>query len=256
MKPDCSRFRGRLERALCAREGERPLELAWHAHLFACQDCRALLAAEEALDVLLASLPEPSLPSDLVQRVLARLRSRSDEATRLPAHLDDLLELDRPARTPLGLGARVLAGLAPERAGDGASERLDRLLERVPEPEVPAELASHVLAGLAAERHPVRSWRRSRSAALAAALLVGFFLVRFVATSSPSSSKPVEVAGLEVEEELLAALDVLENWELLTSSDLDFVVADLEPVEEELFYLEPEEIETWSEPEPDEEEEG
>ena len=133
----CSGFRGALELALRGQAGQDTTELAWHEHLLGCSECRELLESEEALEELLASLPEPRLPANLARRVLQRLeRERSADDP-----LDELLESSPHPAAPAGLGARVLSNLRAERV----EQRLDDLLERVPAPEVPAELAARIL---------------------------------------------------------------------------------------------------------------
>jgi hypothetical protein len=232
MNTDCRRFRELLAAELAspanaappheARAERRMLQsLSWHEHLSACGACRDLLAAEEALELLLASLPEPKLPPALAERVLARLHAASA--------LDRLLERD-DARAPEELAARVLAGLRSERAvppagvpGGGDSElelerRLDRLLERdrAREPAIPAGLAGRVLARLgeleraaAAPAAPsaTRSVLRSRWLyALAASLIATLALALWLAgrgaperadrtAEAPREAGPGERAG-------------------------------------------------------------
>ena len=82
----CQDFRELLERALCEPAAQLQ-PLAWHEHLNVCPECRSLLEEEEALEHLLASLPEPRLPETLVERVLTRLREEH-----APADLDTLLD--------------------------------------------------------------------------------------------------------------------------------------------------------------------
>ena len=64
---NCIAFRRELERALRGAPartavGEGTAELGWHHHLLSCVACRDLLAAEQALEVLLASLPAAAEP--------------------------------------------------------------------------------------------------------------------------------------------------------------------------------------------------
>lgn len=160
MKLDCRNFRAALELAL-AGEGRALSALAWHEHLLGCGECRALLAGEEALDLLLASLPDPRLPRRLTERVLVRLRA----ARRAEVQLDALLALDHAVAAPSGLATRVLAGLATERErvanenvhADSAEGRathadasLERLLDESGHVEVRHDLAPRVLARLRA----------------------------------------------------------------------------------------------------------
>ncbi len=157
---DCRAFRARLELRLAGRVEIQGLsELSWHEHLFGCADCRALLEREEALEVLLASLPEPRLPQDLARRVLARLRL-ADEA-----ELDTLLELDATPAAPEDLARRVLAALAGERSSAAVpaaldEAQLDGYLTRFVVPGPPADLAQRTLAALAGERQRERDLAR------------------------------------------------------------------------------------------------
>jgi hypothetical protein len=142
-------------------------ELAWHEHLLACGACRNLLQAEEALEILLATLPEPKLPEHLARRVVLRLR----DARRAESRLDALLELDHSARAPHDLGPSVLERLRPARERDletalaAAEAELDRLLDQDRIIAVPNELAARVLAGLHAERGLAHAGSRASVAA-------------------------------------------------------------------------------------------
>ena len=70
----CNDFRARLSVLLSGqRAAPEWAALAWHEHLHTCSECRDLLEAEEALEVLLETLPEPRLPRALCERVLERL---------------------------------------------------------------------------------------------------------------------------------------------------------------------------------------
>ena len=210
--PDrCRDFRELLERAL-SQPSAKLEPLAWHEHLSVCAECRTVLEEEEALEQLLVSLPLPSLPEDLTDRVLARLRDEHERTD-----LDSLLELDQPDE-PDGLTERVLDEL-----------ELDRLLARVPEPEVPAGLSGRVLAGLEPERSasagrviPLR-----RFAPLAASLLalLGFFALRGEEEAGP----PVALAPIEERpsDEMLAVLDLLGDESLWTDdvSEIDIALS-------------------------------
>ena len=105
----CHDFRLRLGAALEGRLDGAPL--AWHEHLFACADCRNLFAAEEALEMLLACLPEPRLPVALTQRVLRRLARDRDLERSLDVTIAQALELGAEDAPPANLAQRVLAGL-------------------------------------------------------------------------------------------------------------------------------------------------
>jgi hypothetical protein len=258
----CESFRDALAEALSASDPDRrgiPKELGWHEHVLTCPACREILDAEEALDQLLDTLPEPHLPDDLAQRVLARLARGDDD------RLEALLELEAAPEVPRGLPERVLARLEPERvlARPGTDDPLDVLLGRLPDPKAPTGLATRVLSALDGERRstlrpmgrPVREmdtparWPR-RVALLAAALLIAVFVTLW-SKRSPSAVDPMRAGGAdspgpiaaklqpdvdeleaeEVDPELLAALDLLENWETLTSDDLDLFLDDLDAVE-------------------------
>ncbi|MCC7010935.1 MAG: hypothetical protein IT454_00120 [Planctomycetes bacterium] len=161
----CDRFRSRLASLLSGRassastdpqvgfDSRAPFDqLGWHEHLLSCAECRELLQAEEALDVLLSSMPQPHLPPELARRVLAKL-----EPARADLELDRLLDSSLEAPVPSDLARSVLRKLAAARSAQESEEpALDALLARLPEPEVPASLAARVLAGLAHERDLAR----------------------------------------------------------------------------------------------------
>jgi hypothetical protein len=161
MNAPCREFRASLERHLTGEPSPASLtSLGWHEHLLGCAACRDLLAVEEALEYLLASLPDPQLPDHLVPRVLTRLRETREEAQRSAARLDHLLEtgdasaVGSPNTAPQeNLAGSVLAGLA-----------LDRLLERQPSEPVPVGLAERTLAGLAAGRQRLAIQARQEAA--------------------------------------------------------------------------------------------
>ncbi len=246
MKWSCNDFRARLELALASRAEARELEhLGWHEHLLGCADCRALLQSEEALELLLASLPDPELPPELAQRILARLRrAREAEVARAGDPLDQLLALDSPGESPPDLARRVLARLDPERARlRSQDERLDRLLDlALGEIDVPVGLSARVLARLAPQTRELagarRGWRRALLP-LAAAVLVIFgaaiALWRALQAGRATigrSGAPVVQSGSEtprttdgagdpaapVSDELLASLDLLESWDALEAA--------------------------------------
>lgn len=294
MSGPCREFRARLEHSLDAAAaqstGPRLEHLAWHEHLLSCADCRALLASEEALEELLATLPSPRLPRRLAQRVLERLREARDpqRAARDPQRaardidhdLDELLALDIAERAPDALGRRVLAGLAHERDAQRSAARangdaaLDRLLERARDVEIPAGLAQRIQRRLAAERtrtsHSVVSLAHSKAAprpqlvrrralAAAAAIVVALGAWWWIARSSPAGSgapsdlvaQPPRVApqvqpraqGGSLEprtvlqgsndavaaalpgDDVLAVIDVLEQWDVLMHDDVDVLLS-------------------------------
>ncbi len=237
MKPDCRSFRRRLEHALeGARGAEEWTHLSWHEHLLGCGDCRALLEAEEALEILLASLPEPRLPPQLARRVLARLRSAHEARE---SALDRLLELDPQARAPRGLAGRVLAGLEEERAQP--DPRLDALLERARAVEVPAQLAQRVLAHLAEERALVRRRkpvfaRRPLQLAALGALLALLAAWALWPTRAPTRRER-ELAHPNIDPRMLEHFELLEQWELLRRNDLDTLLSTLPPSDQLLLEL-------------------
>lgn len=209
---ECSAFRRDLESALAPGASGVPaaerapradrVQLGWHEHLLACPACRAFLAAEQALDALLATLPRPRLPGDLARRVLARLGGAREQE-----RLDDLLDLLPSPVPPDDLAARTLRRLAPERPEWPKGPRRLRLL-----------------------RGGRRAWR------IAAAVLVAagaWWLVprELEGPEEPRARGAAAPVAAHVDDELLEALDVLENWELLTSDDLDVVLAELDAVD-------------------------
>lgn len=242
MNPSCRRFRDRLASALGGPQGAPPeslLTLSWHEHLLGCAGCRAVLEAEEALEDLLASLPEPRLPAGVAERVLARLA------------LDRLLDAAGGAPAPTGLAARVLAGLEGARS-DAA---LDRLLGLLPTPAAAPGLAARTLAALEGERvaaaaparAPAPLRRRAPSPfalglrlAAALALLVGGGL-GLRALLRPDGTPGEEVASISPSEapptELLESLDLLEAWELITDDSIDVVLTSLDTADEVLLEI-------------------
>jgi hypothetical protein len=117
----CRRFRAALESELAL--GERAAAaLGWHEHLAACSDCRELLDAEEALDVLLATLPQTQLEPGVAARLLSRLSAEREEAA-----LDALLARWPEPEAPANLPVRVLAGLGAARRKRAAARPLLRV---------------------------------------------------------------------------------------------------------------------------------
>jgi len=272
---------------------ERLADLAWHEHLFTCEGCRALLDAEQALESLLASLPEPRLEPAVRDRVLARLRHARDEE-----RLDSLLDIAGAPKAPSGLARSVLVSVT-RREGD---EQLDRLLDldvvtvpegltertltalhlarrfELTEPRLErrveltalhlarrselttlrlarrselttlrlarrSELTTLRLARrselttlrLARRSEKVRplTWRIAGFAAAAAVLASIAWVVRGLETQRDVAPPPivdVQPSGTErpevgapnapVSDEMLAALDVLENWDVLVTEDV------------------------------------
>ena len=192
---DCDTFRGHLRRALEAGTGRTPdgRPLAWHEHLFACAACRELLAAEEALDELLASLPEPRLPVALARRVVLRLAETG--ALVSDAALDAALDRAGATDVPPGLVDRVLAGLG-DREDAPVAAGLDALLERLPDPAVPSDLAARTLAGVRAEADLDRVLDHlptpAAPAGLADRVLAGLDDERAAAAADGAAPSPVE----------------------------------------------------------------
>ena len=203
MSHPCNTFRQELAARL--RGSSDVTNLGWHEHLLACGACRELLEGEQALEALLASLPEPRLPSALAERVLARLE------------------------------------------GVRADERLELLLARVPAPEPPADLAARMQQRLAAARR-VRERRFTPALrAIAAGLLIagaaGAWWLFFGRRGAPPIQLgPPEVVhspatGPEVpapDPEMLAALELLESWDVVTDDDLDFLLSSIPETDEAL----------------------
>ena len=237
----CGEFRAQLERELRGHPGGSGLSvLAWHEHLLGCEECRALLEAEEALEALLASLPEPRLPEHLAVRVLARLRSY--RSSRDGTDLDRLLDLDRAPEAPANLGARVLAGLSEARRAHQKPDPLDALLDMVPAPEAPEGLAGRVLVALELPRRPVPRFRLLRRRSLrtlaAAAMIVVLGIVAWRALLGSGAGPDEPNPPTDVDEELIAHLDVLERLPLLEDDDLDLMLLSVDPLDETLIEAE------------------
>jgi hypothetical protein len=246
----CNEFRSQLERSLAGKVETGELRrLGWHEHLLGCPDCRALMQSEEALELLLASLPEPKLPPEMAQRILARLREvRGAEVLARQAvdPLDALLDLDHETAPP-DLARRVLAKLGRERgalasgareAPDAAArldERLDRLLDRaLLAVDTPLGLAERVRARLR-DLSPAPSLARRTGSgrlflrlAAAVIVLVGAAGALWRALRPPSDATGVAkgsrasgdsaTSSQGVSDELLASLDLLESWEALEAT--------------------------------------
>jgi len=239
MSASCDEFRRSLAEALSSRENRR--ELGWHEHLLGCAACRDLFQAEEVLDQLLASLPEPRLPRDLARRILVLLdRERAREA------LEDLLDRDPAPVVPPDLADRVLGRLSAERAAPDPRRAIEgplhRLLGVLPEPAIPAGLVQRVLSGLEGERTVAQRARpfalprrapRTLVVVLAAGLLVALSLLFWKRRGDDPGRTTVgpNAEFLEVDPELLADLELLEDWELLMQEDLDLLLDDLDPVD-------------------------
>ncbi|MBL8860882.1 MAG: hypothetical protein JNK02_02635 [Planctomycetes bacterium] len=240
MNADCRDFRALLEGRLAGRAAEGRLAgLAWHEHLFDCADCRALLDAEEALESLLASLPEPLLAPAVKERVLARLRlAREDE------RLDRLLEVAALDAAPPDLARGVLRGVEARLA----DERLDRLLE-LDQIAVPTGLPGRTVAALRLARRATERRRVALRAAgmlAAAAAVAGLVWIGrdvlpprsdpapVIAHESAPAPAPL-VAAQAVPDEMLESLDMLLDWDLLQADDLETILATLGPEAAALF---------------------
>lgn len=270
MNADCRSFQRLLESALSGRT-PRPLsELAWHEHLLGCAECRRVLEAEEALDMLLATLPEPKLPRELAARVVNRLRHALAQEG-----LDVLLELDAADPVPAGLASGVLSKLAAARGfvetsgsvptlshvavegstprtAEALDARLEELLDRARDVAVPDALAERVLVGLRFSRrrrvHVPRflyaaaavlvvalgvawKWRARRMVSEAPPIVVDVRGENAPSTRAGGASAGSPEREPQPEPELLAALDVLEQWDLLLHDDVDVLLSTLEPSE-------------------------
>lgn len=249
MSADCTTFLRRLEALLGGRPDPAQLtELTWHEHVLTCGSCRELLEHEEALEQLLASLPEPSLPPDLARRVIARLRAGQEAAAAgttagAPAGigaargdpLDELLDLDDVA-VPAGLPGRVRAAL------EGRRRSLEELLDMVPDEAAPPGLAARVLQSLADARTAagaavsgprsrpgpvlVGGGMAKRVGSLAALFLVVIgMLVVLRIMRRPDGEDGIAEATMVDDEIILAHLPELEYWEALQ---------ELDPLEQEI----------------------
>lgn len=233
----CFQFRTRLANLLAGRASSASFgELAWHEHLSACTECRALIEAEEALEHLLASLPEPQLPPELAGRLLARLEPVRGESM-LDSTLDSVLERGDEVAVPKALAARMLSRLDGARTAQRGEAELDRVLARLPAPEVPEELARRTLARLALARRPRRASQPRLALAAAALLALGigaWLLTRGVAVdentapemaSGPTPRAPAVAPRERVLDEppadLLASLDLLESWDLVVEDSVE-----------------------------------
>lgn len=238
MKNTCTHFRMQLRRTL---EAPAPMpglhDLAWNEHLHSCSACRELLAAEEALEALLSSLPSPSLPPGLAQRVLARLEAAQPQ----PGTLDALLELDHVAPSKPGLAQRVLAHLAEERSLQRSPvASVDALLERARPVDVPVGLAQRTQRALAAHRQATRyrTWSsRLRWALVAAGLALAIGLYVWSGRIEEPQAPVVVVHDAQPDPGLLENLALLEEWELLQGGDIEVLLSTLSADDEYLLEL-------------------
>lgn len=223
-------------------------------------------SADRALDRLLDRGAEVRVPAGLAHDVLARLASarraidpvQPAHSARLDAALDVLLDGALTVDVPDDLARGVLARLEVERGVEafGREARLDALLERDTHVAVPAGSNARILAGLAPARRSARRRRRlARSTwAFAAAAVLVAALVCWAMWPKPTAElhpDMVRRAG-DVHDEhavipavadesvarapdpkMLAAMDVLENMDLLMEPDVDVLLATTsEPADE------------------------
>ena len=236
----CREFRDNLELALRGLpQPARLVPLSWDEHLLGCQACRDLLDAEQALEMLLASLPEPKLPAELVSRVLDRLKRERAPVKAL--NLDELLDGAPDPVMPKDLAARILKGVAPARGSSLNDSELDLLLDKLPEPSAPAGLTASILAGLDEERRPQplrllrgpRLWLPLAAAGLIAALWISRSKKEFDADPvKVPDTEPHIAEVIELNDEMAEAFEVLDNWEHLEGDDLDLLLASIDEVDE------------------------
>ena len=253
----CFEFRDNLERVLCGLPNpEKLIPLSWNEHLLGCEACRDLLNAEQALELVLASLPEPQLPPDLTSRVIERLRREREGS---PAHAFDLDAALDGAPDPVmlaNLSERILRGVESARSEQliskgQAEDRLDVLLNKVPTPIAPTNLAASVLDAVEAERtassplgNRVSSFQLLKGAQVwvpvAAAVLVAIlWFTRSMdgLVEVPSDEELIDTqlaSALELNDEIMDAFEVLENWEHLNGDDLDLLLASIDELDEVL----------------------
>jgi len=163
-----------------------------------------------------------------------------DDQRKHDERLDELLEHVRDVELPEALAADTKRALAEARA----EARLDRLLERVPAPAVPAGLSARMLAGLAHERRarPRTTGRRLGVLLVAAAIVFAVGVFFTLRRDGEPREHTTELARTP-DHELLYALDALENWELLTSEDVDLLLVGLDVADITLLELAAEEEE-------------
>jgi hypothetical protein len=165
-------------------------------------------APGDPLDALLGRLPEPATPPDLAQRTLTAVQAE--------AALDRLLDQHLPAEVPSGLAERVLIGL-----GQRPAPRVWRPVLRRPSTWALALAAAALLAvALGLWRRPSAALPEDRLAQAPRLPAAGAALAPDAETSGaetrgPAAAPPL-AAEADVDPELLAVLEVLENWETLT----------------------------------------
>ena len=260
-----------------ARPGPTPPELTtlgWHEHLYGCDACRELLQAEEALELLLSGLPDPELPRDLAQRLLRRLApargigldallelDRAEPPPGLPvrmlaglrearaeAQLDRLLDsLPEPA-PPRDLARTVLRGLEPQRLAPHPVRRvrparpvLFRGFDRTSAPAVLAAAAALLAVAGAYFWWPAAPERRLGSEDEGPVALLdeprAGERAEVVPTALESGDADASVSA-QPDDEFLASLELLEDWELLIGDDVDLLLATLAAPDELLLQTE------------------
>jgi len=162
------------------------------------------------------------------------------------------IDVDREIAVPTELVSRVQHGVAAERAAS-ADARLDRLLDR-DVVEAPAGLAQRVIAALESARRIERidqsesargprfvlrtRWVYAAAATILAALIAWFVWTKrsepkaLVAQATPRVEHATTGNPTQPDDQMLAALPALENWERL--GQVDVLLSTLEPTDEAL----------------------
>ena len=163
--------------------------------------------------------------------MLARLReerhllAKSATAER-EAQLDRLLDLDRSVAVPEGLAQRVLAGLEAERATT-ARANAPIELERWR-----ARWVYAVAAGVLAFLLGWLAWPRAQHPGVVHDDTIASAMKPRARSAGAPADGPPEAPP---DAQMLAALDVLEQWDLLRSEDVDVLLSSsIEPVDEVL----------------------
>ncbi len=220
----CDNFRAALAAHLESGTGT-PRELGLDGHVATCAECRFALENEEVLELWLQQGElAGGVPAGLVARILAALESERDLFP-----LGPLLGTVPAPNVPAGLAQRVLEGVrsrvsAPAVAatGDFDGPGFDRPIFR-----------ARSRAALVAAANPavVERFRRRTFVLAAVALFLGI-LTTVVVTRGIAPTVPVELEAAldDPSDELLANLDMLEDWELLagTEDDVYLVVGALD----------------------------
>lgn len=204
---------------------------------------------DRTLDLALRERADGDLaaPEELASELLARLapaRAQADRERRLAAALDELLDRVPASRAPRGLSARVLKGLAEARRVPQApalrAVRAPTPLESVREPHTGWGPWTWLAAAGVALVTGAAAWLLSRprpGEAVREDLVIQVAPTPAVRRDGASSAaEPENEAGAplpqpaegpsaldasEPELELLAQLELLESWDLLTSEALE-----------------------------------